>query len=149
MQGNLFVASFSADTVTEWDGVTGAFIGIINVDLDCPDGLRFAPNGNLWVSYVCSNWTSVMDTTGNVLYTITDAQSAPRSMAFKPGGVLPCLSLTVSTLVAGEAYLNVHTTVFGAGEIRGNLGFPVPEPSSHSLIVIGALSLFNLRRRKT
>lgn len=54
----------------------------------------------------------------------------------------------IETLVAGEAYLNVHTTVFGTGEIRGNLGFPVPEPSSLSLLAVGALSLCNLRRRK-
>jgi hypothetical protein len=28
----------------------------------------------------------------------------------------------VAMLMSGEAYLNVHTTVFGMGEIRGNLG---------------------------
>ena len=38
-------------------------------------------------------------------------------------------------LVGGHSYLNVHTTVFGMGEIRGNLGEPVrreqtPEPRS-------------------
>jgi len=30
----------------------------------------------------------------------------------------------VEVLTAGRAYLNVHTTVFGMGEIRGNLGPP-------------------------
>jgi len=32
-------------------------------------------------------------------------------------------------LQGGHSYLNVHTTVFGMGEIRGNLGHPVPGPS--------------------
>ncbi len=100
--GNLFVASFSANSVTEWDGTTGAFVGTVNTDEGCPDGLRFAPNGQLWVSYVCNSFTSVMGTDGVVNITITDGQSAPRSMTFKPGAAEDCLTLEVSTLVAGE-----------------------------------------------
>lgn len=30
----------------------------------------------------------------------------------------------VTLLTGGQTYLNVHTTVFGMGEIRGNLGMP-------------------------
>lgn len=55
-------------------------------------------------------------------------------------------SLIVEALVNGQAYLNVHTTVFGTGEIRGNLGLPVPEPNSNWMILLG-LSLAALRKR--
>jgi hypothetical protein len=57
----------------------------------------------------------------------------------------------IDTLVSGQAYLNVHTTVFGMGEIRGNLGQPVtqsvPDPSSILLLLIGATGLAARRRR--
>ena len=54
------------------------------------------------------------------------------------------------TLTNGQAYLNVHTTVFGMGEIRGNLGTPVtqtvPEPNSFLIFGLGFAALA-LRRR--
>ena len=55
----------------------------------------------------------------------------------------------VETMLNGEAYVNVHTTVFGTGEIRGNLGTPVPEPGSHGLLAFGAVAvLLTVRRKK-
>lgn len=56
----------------------------------------------------------------------------------------------IDTLISGQAYLNVHTNVFGTGEIRGNLGAPmtqsVPEPNVSLICGIGA-GLFLRRRR--
>jgi hypothetical protein len=42
----------------------------------------------------------------------------------------------IAAINAGEAYLNIHSTTFGGGEIRGFL-VPVPEPSSMALIGLG------------
>lgn len=50
-------------------------------------------------------------------------------------------------LASGRAYLNIHTSNFPAGEIRGFLT-PVPEPGSIALIGLGALGLAGLRRRR-
>ncbi len=54
-----------------------------------------------------------------------------------------------SAIFAGRAYLNIHSTVFPGGEIRGFLQ-EVPEPGTLSLLggicVFG--SLFSIRRRK-
>lgn len=56
----------------------------------------------------------------------------------------------VNTLISGQAYLNVHTSVFGTGEIRGNLGTPatqsIPEPGSIFLYA-PVLATLALRRR--
>lgn len=55
----------------------------------------------------------------------------------------------VDAMISGQAYLNVHTTVFGMGEIRGNLGVPVPEPSAWLLGVLALGSLTILRRSRS
>jgi hypothetical protein len=53
-----------------------------------------------------------------------------------------------SALAADEAYLNIHTTTFGGGEIRGFL-VAVPEPSSLVLTGLGGCAvIWGLRRRK-
>lgn len=48
-------------------------------------------------------------------------------------------------LEAGQAYLNIHTTQFPGGEIRG---FLVPEPESYALIGIGLIGLMYARTRQ-
>jgi len=54
----------------------------------------------------------------------------------------------VSYLFDGYLYMNVHTSVFPGGEIRGQL-LLVPEPSTLALAGLGAaLSVFRLRRRQ-
>lgn len=53
----------------------------------------------------------------------------------------------IGIMESGLSYVNVHTTVFGAGEIRGNLGLPVPTPGAAAALSCAGLTLLRRRRR--
>ncbi len=55
-----------------------------------------------------------------------------------------------TNLLSGDWYVNVHTTNFGGGEIRGQVIInPVPIPAAVWLFGSGLLGLVGVARRKT
>jgi len=62
---------------------------------------------------------------------------------------LTAFSALITGIAEGKAYLNLHTSFVGSGEIRGFLA-PVPEPETYALL-LGGLGLvgFAARRKQT
>jgi hypothetical protein len=50
-------------------------------------------------------------------------------------------------LMAGNAYFNIHTGMFPAGELRANLA-PIPEPSSYALLLAGLAAVGGMAARR-
>ena len=63
------------------------------------------------------------------------------------GGVGGAEAVLTAGMFTGESYLNIHTTNFGGGEIRGFLVY-VPEPVTLSMFGVGLAGAAFLRRRK-
>jgi len=81
----------------------------------------------------------------NTLNTSLASTYNPAFVASNGGSVPAAESALFSSLLAGTAYLNIHTSstqfpTFSGGEIRGFLT-AVPEPSSIVLLGIGALGI--------
>jgi hypothetical protein len=68
----------------------------------------------------------------------------PAFVTANGGTVAGAEAVLAASLAAGTAYLNIHTTEFPGGEIRGFLA--VPEPASLLLFGLGLIALAGVRR---
>lgn len=86
------------------------------------------------------------------VFDLDSASSFNPSFVNNNGGTLATArARLLDGLANGEAYLNIHTSTFGGGEIRGFFEpVQVPEPSSWLMMAIGMSALGAAgRRRKT
>jgi hypothetical protein len=59
-------------------------------------------------------------------------------------------SALMDAIAANEAYVNIHTSTYPNGEVRGWLvAAPVPEPGSWAMLGGGLAALAALRRRRS
>jgi hypothetical protein len=87
--------------------------------------------------------------TANVLIPLN--HTGTTSGTFDGTGILADAA-AVQEMLAGRTYINVHSPVYGGGEIRGQVTDPVavPEPGTWALLIGGGLAAawFGLRRRR-
>jgi hypothetical protein len=85
--------------------------------------------------------------TYDITLDLTQASSYNPSYVSANGGTTASAEIALTSAIAADkAYLNVHSTTFGGGEIRGFL-ILVPEPSSLALIAVGGLAYVWKRRK--
>ncbi len=73
---------------------------------------------------------------------------SPSFIALQGGTSLSAFSGLLANAKAGNTYLNIHTTSYAGGEIRGQLSL-VPEPETWALMIGGfGLAGLALRRRR-
>ena len=76
----------------------------------------------------------------------------PNATSGSYASLLPGVSAaSIAGIEAGLAYLDIHTAMFPAGEIRGNIGTrvaAVPEPGVIALFGLGLAALAGLRRER-
>jgi hypothetical protein len=53
----------------------------------------------------------------------------------------------ISAMENGQAYFNIHSSIYGGGEIRGFF-VGVPEPATMGLVLVGAAGALLMRRRQ-
>jgi hypothetical protein len=84
------------------------------------------------------------------LFDMTLASSYDPAFATANGGTAATAEAVLfAGIMTGNAYLNIHTTSFGGGEIRGFLA-PTPLPAALPLFAtgLGALGLPGWRRKR-
>ena len=90
---------------------------------------------------------------GSFLLTLDLTQASSYNAAFitaNGGTTTSAMAALIAGINSGKAYMNIHSTQFPGGEIRGFLVSPVPEPSSVFLTSAGLLgvALLVVRRRR-
>lgn len=80
--------------------------------------------------------------------TLASSYNAP-FLAANGGDPLAAETALFNAILDGKAYLNLHSTYRGGGEIRGFYVAAVPEPGAVALFVgLGVTGLLTLRRRR-
>lgn len=82
-------------------------------------------------------------------FDLTEASSFNPDFVTLNGGTLALAESTLAAgLASGQAYFNIHTTAYPAGEIRGFLVASVPEPATFALLGLGFGGLLATRRKR-
>jgi DNA-binding beta-propeller fold protein YncE len=154
--GNLLVSSPGSGNILEYNGTTGAFIGVFASGLD-PRDLVFGPNGNLYVANFAGNDVLELNgSTGALIGTLASTGlNGPVGVLFGPDGELYVdgFNNNVVNEYDGINGAYIQTIGSGAGLVnpRGS-AFAVPEPNTLALLnlgLIGALAASRLSRKRT
>lgn len=125
--GNVTAAHIHCCTAAAGTGAAGVATMTPNF-LDFPTGVSSGSYGHLFDTANASSWNTAFIT----------------AHGGTPAGAEAAL---LQGLLDGTAYLNIHTSAFPGGEVRGFL-LPVPEPETWTMLLAGVAGMLVLRRRR-
>ncbi|HTM11882.1 MAG TPA: CHRD domain-containing protein [Bryobacteraceae bacterium] len=145
-------AVVTIDTVAQTMEVNVTFQGLTSGDTAAHIHCCVAPGGNTGVATTTPTFTGFPGgvTSGSYdhVFDMTLASSYNPAFVTANGSSVPNAEATLfAGIAAGNAYLNIHTTNFGGGEIRGFLSPAVPEPATSGSVGLALAVLLAFRRR--
>jgi len=149
-------ANVTLDTAAQTLRVQIAFAGLLSPTtashIHCCLPSPFATGVNVGVATTVPTFAGfplgVTSGTFDSTLDLTSASTYNPAFVTAQGGTVGGAEATlIAGIVAGDTYLNIHTTQFPGGEIRGFLA-PIPEPATMALMGLGLLSAGVARRRR-
>lgn len=147
-------AIVTIDDVLQTMEVNVTFSGLSTGDTASHIHCCIAPGGNAGVATTTPTFTGFPSgvTAGSYdhVFDMTLASSYNPAFVTAEGSVANAETALFAGILAGDAYLNIHTTLNPGGEIRGFLVAPTPLPAALPLFAtgLGALGLLARRRKQ-
>jgi len=132
---------------------TSTGTGDAELTLDTSSGyVNIATNGGFYQdlignsSAVSINGPAGYGTNAAILLVLTLASPGTQSGTFSGNGTLSMANVTA--MINTDTYINIRSNVYPSGEIRGQIVYFVPEPTSAALVCLGLSGLLIFRRRR-
>jgi hypothetical protein len=150
--GGTGFAIVTIDSILNTMEVNVTFSGLSSPNTAAHIHCCIAPPGNTGVATITPTFTDFPSgtTSGTYDHIFDLGSSGTYNPAFVTlqGSLANAESALLAGLANGQTYLNIHTTNFGGGEIRGVL-VATPEPSSYLLAGVSlTLLVAGIRRRR-
>jgi hypothetical protein len=144
-------AIVTVNTILNTMEVNVTFSGLVAPDTASHIHCCVSPGGNAGVATTTPTFTGFPSgvTAGSYdqTFDMTLASSYNPAFVTAQGSVANAEAALFAGLAAGNAYLNIHTTTFPGGEIRGFLTVATPEPGTWLFSLAGLGVIWAAKRR--